>query len=187
MVVITAGRAFDRSPGFARVGGAIRCRVNVISAVRICGIDCNLAEVPAPPPKAALGSSPASRWLRHHRRYRCHPSRSDWGRRALHPQHAEGRRVPGSSTTRPEAIGITGRNGDADFADEIIDRKATGQLLPGIAAVGGLVEATARHVGRRRRQTRVDGAWPIEMHTRHADSSDRWPRRLRLHCWGLTL
>ena len=54
----------------------------------------------------------------------------------------------------PEAVGIAGRDGDADLADEVVGGQAAGQLLPGVAAVGGFVQAAAGQVGRR-----VDRPW----------------------------
>ena len=54
----------------------------------------------------------------------------------------------------PEAIGIAGRDGDADLADEVVGGQAAGELLPGVAAVGGFVESAAGQVGRS-----VDGPW----------------------------
>ncbi|MGD0442296.1 MAG: hypothetical protein ABSA39_00005, partial [Edaphobacter sp.] len=47
-----------------------------------------------------------------------------------------------------EAVGVAGRDGDADFANEFVDGKAVGEWLPGVAAVGGFKESAGSAAAR---------------------------------------
>src|SRR6266850_253665 len=52
MIIVTAGRAFDRRPAFAGVDRSIHGRIHHVESVRVFRIDSNLFKVPAAVPDA---------------------------------------------------------------------------------------------------------------------------------------
>ena len=154
VIVVAAGRALDGNPRLAGVERHVGRGVDVVGAVGVGGIDGDLAEVPAaaPEPLLAIDQLP-----------RCAGVVGDvdaagglgrrW-RRAPRPRGRVARRRAEIIHNRPEAVGIAGRDGDADLADEVVVGQAAGQLMPGVAAVGGFIQAAAGHIG-----GRIDRPW----------------------------
>ncbi len=54
VIIVTAGRSFDRNERFAAVGGHICCGVDDVSPVGIFGIHADLFEIPAAAPQPVL-------------------------------------------------------------------------------------------------------------------------------------
>src|ERR1700752_5456453 len=54
MIVVAAGRAFDRRPRFAGVGRTIHRRIHHIDHVGVLRIDTDLFEIPAPVPETLV-------------------------------------------------------------------------------------------------------------------------------------
>src|SRR5882762_7366697 len=55
MIIVAAGSALDRCPGFAPISRTINRRVHYIDGIRVLWIDGNLFEVPAAVPDAFVG------------------------------------------------------------------------------------------------------------------------------------
>src|SRR5438874_5814830 len=138
VIVVAAWRSLERlAGGFPAVARAIDAGVRDVDEIGIFRIDDDLAEVPAAAPDALV-------------------ARGFGPRRAgiVGPEQAAVLCVD----DRIDARATGRRDGDADAADGV-GRQPARQLLPVRAAVGRLVHAAARPVGRRvdapRRTTRV--------------------------------
>ena len=123
VVVVAAGRAFDRRERLSAVGRAIRGRVGRVDDVGIGRIDADVGEVVAASPDARFG---------------------------VHPRPARARIVrsveAGCARGRPrvDPFPVTRRDADPDAAHAVgVRRQAAGERLPRAAAVDGL-EQTAR-------------------------------------------
>ena len=114
MIVVAAGRALNRRPGFARVGRAIERSVRDVDRVRVLRVNDRLAEVPA--------AAPYARVVRDER-----PSLA----RVVRAVESAGLRV----NDCVDAVSIGRRDGESD-ATETFNRYAVRQLHPSRAAVG---------------------------------------------------
>jgi hypothetical protein len=131
VVVVAAGRALDRGEVAAVVGGFVGGGIDDVGLVRVGGIDRDGLEVPAAAPQAVFVVHLAP----------------DGASVVGDVDAAEFAAVGEIVDHGPDAVGIAGRDGDADLADGVVGGQAAGEAGPGVAAVGGLIQAAAGHVG----------------------------------------
>ncbi len=147
VVVVSARRALDRHKGLAAIGGLIGSGIDDIGPVGVDRVHGDGFEIPAARPKARLAVDLAPVRAGVVRKKHA----AGQGRHFAAPRGSNhGGRGDGSPDViddRPKAIWIAGRHGYPDLADEVVRRKAAAELCPGIAAVGGLVQAAAGQVG----------------------------------------
>ncbi len=162
VVVVAARRAADDLPGVAAVPGAGDDHVGHVDEVRVLRVDHDVLEVPAAPPQpgvvgelrpvraAVVGAEEAA----------LPGGALAVGVRARLRRRRAGRRLQ-VVDHGVDAVRLAGAHGDPAPAHPL-RRQAVGQLLPGVAAVGGLVDAAAGPVGGRvhepRRPARIPEA-----------------------------
>jgi len=124
VVVVASGSAFDGGESLASVGGAVGGGVGDVDRVFIPGIDLDAAEVVAASVDTffAVHLLPAFAGI----------------------VGAVDAAIFFSVNPGVHAVGIAGRDSGADAADALgFAGKAFGELMPGVAAVGGFVESAA--------------------------------------------
>ena len=169
VIVVAAGRALDGHQGLAGIERHVGRGVDVVGAIGVGGVDRDGSEVPAAAPETLLVVHQPPCCAGVVGEYTL-PPRAVFGRGVRGPAPRRAPRQPRRDHRRrcprdgaaeiiddsPKPVGVAGRDGDADLADELVVGKSSGELLPGIAAIGGFVEASAGHVARARRPTTAD-------------------------------
>ncbi len=122
MIIVAAGSAFDWRKGFTPVRGAIQRNIGEVHDVGIFGVDGDSAEIPSPATdtRVCADAGPVCAGI-------------------------VGAKEPSffGFDQRVDAMRTAGCDGDPDAPKLTRGKAATGELGPGIAAVGGFVESAA--------------------------------------------